>query len=225
MLMIAIVIALVIGFISIVINLQLNASIEAQMGNAANDMAIAVAQMTQISEGLHANNKDGSVQTIVESIRVQTRYQYIIIMDMDGIQYAYPYESGLYKPYKNGGESRVLKFGEAYVSADTNKLISAVRSFQPIYYKGQQVGAVLVGLLTDEVQIENESYRKSMELALIVALLMGILISFFMAKNIKKSIFDLEPKEIALLLSEREIILQSIERGIVAIDHRGDVLL
>lgn len=218
-------IILVIGWITLIVNQQLNASLMTQMGNAALDMSQLVAQLPQIKEGLSQKEQDGQIQELVESLRKETRYQYIIVMDMAGIQYAYPYESGLYKAYKNGGEKRVLSFGEAYSSTDDNQLISAIRAFSPVYVENEQVGAVLVGLLTDQVQKENETHRKTLELALVLSVAVGLGGAIYLAYSIKRSMFGLEPKEIAMLLSERDAIFQSIERGLIAIDTTGRILL
>lgn len=225
MILVSIVVMVVVGFISIVNRFQTDASLETQMGNAATDMSAAIAHIPEIEEKLASGDQDGDIQALIELLRSETRYQYIIVMDMEGIQYSYPYASGLYKPYKNGGETRVLTSGDTYVSADTNQLISAIRSFHPIHYQGQQVGAVLVGLLTDQIYEENEVYGRNMEVALVLGVVIGIVCAFYLAFNIKRSIFGLEPKEIAMLLSERELIFQSIERGMIAVDPEGEILL
>lgn len=225
MILAAIGVIVVVGFISIVNRYQMDGFLETQMGSAAADMSATIAHMSEIGRLLASGTKDGSIQSLIEKVRKETRYQYIIVMDMDGIQYSYPYTSGLYKPYKNGGEGKVLETGLPYISADANELISAIRSFHPIEYNGDQVGAVLVGLLTDQVQAENTVYRRSMESALVIGLLIGIFGAYFLAVNIKKSIYGLEPKEIAVLLGQRELIFQSIERGIVALDQNGRISL
>lgn len=225
MILVSIVVMVVVGFISIVNRFQTEASLETQMGHAASDMAAAIAHIPGIEQKLASGEEDGAIQATIELLRSETRYQYIIVMDMEGIQYSYPYTSGLYKPYKNGGETRVLTSGEAYISADTNQLISAIRSFHPITYEGAQVGAVLVGLLTDQIYEENEEYGRNMETALVLGVVIGVICAFYLARNIKKAIYGLEPKEIAILLSERELIFQSIERGIIAVDPMGEILL
>ncbi len=155
---------------------------------------------------------------MIGQIKSKTRFQYIIVMDMQGIQYTYPYTNGLGKKYKNGGEDRVLDSGEAYVSADRNVLISAIRAFVPVYHEDKQVGAVLVGLLTDKVHRENEAYLKKIHIAILSGGIIGMLGAALLARNIKKSTYGLEPKEIALLLGQREIVLESLKLGIIAVD-------
>ena len=58
-----------------------------------------------------------------------------------------------------------------------------------------------------------------------VGLLTGIVGAALIANRIKNSIFGLEPEEIALLLGQRDLILQNLKNGIVAIDKDGKIIL
>ena len=200
-------------------------SIENQLANSALDYAKTIASLDEVQQGLSKKVPYEEIQMVIEDYRKETRYQYIIVMDMEGIQYSYPYESGVGKRYKNGGEEKVLHEGIAEKSVDRNELISAVRAFAPVYYERNQVGAVLVGLLTDEVHQENRASRLNLELSLVIGLLAGILIAYLLSKNIKKSTFGLEPQEIGLLLTQRELILKSIGQGMIAVDRNGTILI
>lgn len=203
---------------------QIQDTIENQMGNNAMDLAVTIASLDDIQKSV-ANTKDyGAVQELIERFSSKTRFQYIIVMDMEGIQYSYPYENALGKKYKSGGEDRVLSTGEAYVSADRNVLISAIRAFAPIYHNDEQVGAVLVGLLTDTVYKEVSTYIRNFYLSLTVGLIIGIIGAWILSYTIKRTIFGLEPKEIALLLGERDIILHSFKNGILAVDDKGKII-
>lgn len=204
---------------------QVEKSVETQMGNNAMDLAMTVSSLDIIKETLGTTKDYRVIQDTIESFREKTRFQYIIVMDMDGIKYSYPYENALGKIYKSGGEERVLKTGEAYVSADRNVLISAIRAFAPIYYNNEQVGAVLVGILNDTVNKEIEVYMLYFKLTLIIGLLIGIIGAALLSYNIKRTIFGLEPKEIALLLGQRDLILQSLKNGIFAVDQEGNIIL
>lgn len=203
---------------------QIQDTIESQMGNNAMDLAVTIASMDKIQETVGTTKDYNTIQHLIESFRSETRFQYIIVMDMEGIKYSYPYENALGKKYRSGGEERVLNTGEAYVSADRNVLISAIRAFAPIYHDGEQVGAVLVGLLTDTVYKEVSIYIRKFYLSLIIGLIIGIVGAWILSYNIKRTIFGLEPKEIALLLGQRDIILHSFKNGILAVDHEGKII-
>lgn len=53
----------------------------------------------------------------------------------------------------------------------------------------------------------------------------GFLGANFLARNIKRSIFGMEPHEIASLLDQRNAILQSTFEGIIALDKKGCITL
>lgn len=189
------------------------------------DMATTLSYSQDIQVTLSKKEHSRIIQDQMLALMQETRYQYIIVMDMDSIQYSYPYESGLHKPYKANGEADVLNKGMAYVSIDSNELISAIRAFVPIYYENEQVGAVLVGLLTTEAKEENRVHVIIMEITLIFGVLIGMIMAILFSIHIKKSTFGLEPKEIAILMTEKDMIFQNIERGIMAVNRDQTITL
>ncbi len=224
MLVMGLILIVVFGALSFLIGNHMQDTLENQMGNNAMDMAVTVAALDEVKITLAYGLDYQPLQDRIERIKAETRFQYIIVMDMEGIQYTYPYANGLNKPYKNGGEDRVLNEGTAYVSADRNVLFSAIRAFVPVYHEDRQVGAVLVGLLTDRVQTENAAYLRQIHMAIIATGITGFLGAILLARNIKRSTYGLEPKEIALLLGEREIVLESLKLGILAVNRLGQVV-
>jgi two-component system CitB family sensor kinase len=215
----------VIGGIGLLTYKQVEKTIENQMGNNAMDLAVTVAEMDIIQKTLATTKDYRVIQNTIERFKHKTRFQYIIVLDMDGIKYSYPIEYDLGKKYISGGEERVLETGEAYVSKDKNVLISAIRAFAPIYYEDQQVGAVLVGLLNNKVYKEIRPYISNIEITLAIGLLIGIISAAILSFSIKRTIFGLEPEEIALLLGQRDNVLQSLKNGILAIDEKGKIIL
>lgn len=224
-LMISLVVAVVVLGMYVVYVFHTEDGMEKQMAISTSDMAYSIASREDISYHLFEKHKSDEIQNVLLPLMENTHFHYIIIMDMEGIQYAYPYESGLYKPYKNGGEKALLTKGESYVSVDTNELISAVRAFEPIYYQGEQVGGVVVGLLTDTIQTANKQVRKRTEYALVISIFFAVFIAYLLALNIKRSIFNLEPQEIALLLTQKEMVFNNLEYGIVTVDTEGIIQL
>jgi len=224
-LMISLVVITVVIGMYVVFSMDSQDAMEKQMALATSDMAYSIAMREDIAYYLSEKNTNDDIQDILFPLMENTNYYYIIVMDMDGIQYSFPHKSGLYKLYKNGGQEDVLLNGKSYTSADTNELISAIRAFQPIYYDQKQVGAVLVGLLTDTIQIENAAVRKRTEYALVCSVFFGVFIAYLLAINIKKSIFNLEPKEIAVLLTQKEMVFNNLELGVIAVDEKANIIL
>lgn len=222
-LFIGIILSIVILSINILTLKQVEKTVETQMGNNAMDLAQTVASMDIIKNTLGKTRDYNVIQNTVENLRKKTRFQYIIVMNMDGVVCSYPFKDALGKVYRNGGAERGLKYGEAYISADRNRLISAIRAVVPIYYEGKQVGVVLVGLLNDTVNKEISTYIFNFKFIFWMGLLLGIVGAILLSYNIRKAIFGLEPKEIALLLGERDLVLENLKYAILATNEKGEI--
>ncbi|MTK13227.1 MAG: PAS domain-containing protein, partial [Clostridiaceae bacterium] len=223
-LFVTVMLTIVVGSIGVLTLKQVEKTVETQMGNNAMDLAQTVASMDIIKKTLAEKKDNKIIQDTVENFRNKTRFQYIIVMDMDGITYSYPYKNGLGKVYKNGGAERCLKYGETYISADRNVLISAIRAVVPIYYEGKQVGVVLVGLLNDTVNKEIATHIFNFKLIFLMGLSLGAIGAVFLSYNIRKAIFGLEPKEIALLLGQKELVLEGLKYAILATNENGEII-
>ncbi len=89
----------------------------------------------------------------------------------------------------------------------------------------QVIGYVVTGYSDD---IFNKSTMDSILFLLnasLISLLFGILGAIFLAGKIKKVLFGYEPEEIAALLQERNIILNSVREGVININGDGVITL
>ena len=87
------------------------------------------------------------------------------------------------------------------------------------------IGSVAVGISVDSASEALGESRFTVIFASYFGLLLGMMGALFLAKNIKDTLFGLEPFAIARLLQERDAMLQSVREGIVAIDNKGNVTL
>ena len=87
------------------------------------------------------------------------------------------------------------------------------------------IGTVAVGISVDSASEALGESRFTVIFASYFGLLLGMMGALFLAKNIKDTLFGLEPFAIARLLQERDAMLQSVREGIVAIDNKGNVTL
>jgi two-component system CitB family sensor kinase len=85
----------------------------------------------------------------------------------------------------------------------------------------------IVAVAKSRSSIQAALWRQKLFLLVLTGfgLLFGIIGTHSLASNIKKSIFGMEPQEIASVLDQRTAILQSTFEGIVALDHTGRVTL
>ncbi len=91
--------------------------------------------------------------------------------------------------------------------------------------RGQVVGVVSVGSLVDRVGEQVRAALPRLALYVLLALLLGVLGSWLLARRLKRQTFGLEPAEIGQLLEQREATLHGIREGLVVVDRSGRVTL
>lgn len=192
----------------------------------ALDTARIVAREPLVISGLSGEKSLGAaVQKYADEIQEITDMEFVVVMDMNGIRKSHPDPGKIGKPFAGGDESQVLK-GKEYVSSAIGTLGPSVRAFTPIFSSdGRQVGAVSVGILQNTVRQAVGESRKIIYLNVGLGFLVGIVGAVLLARNIKKTLFGLEPFAIAQVLEERSAMLNSVREGILAIDRCGKITM
>lgn len=85
----------------------------------------------------------------------------------------------------------------------------------------ETIGYVVTGYSDDILNKSTIDAVLFLLLTTTLGLVIGILGAIFLAGRIKKVLFDYEPEEIARLLQERNIILNSVREGIININASG----
>lgn len=200
-------------------------SIEEQMGERALNVAQSVATMPSIIKGMKLENPSETIQPIAEELRSKTGAEFIVVGDQEGIRVAHPLVDRIGKHMVGGDSQRALEKGESYVSKAEGSLGSSLRGKAPILNNGEIIGIVSVGFLTEDIEQKVDQYELKVMSLIGTILLLGLAGGFFIAKNVKRSIFGLEPSEIGAMFLERNTILQTIREGIIAVDAKGVVTL
>ncbi len=206
---------------------RITTQIEKEMGMRALAIARTLAQMEEIQLNVGCEGGEKVIQPLAERIRTATGVAYVVILDNAGVRYSHPLEEHIGKPFSGSDYHPAVQEGEEYLSAAEGILGPSIRAFVPIKTNEgtKQVGAVVVGILTPTVHSVLQTIRIQLYFALSLSLLLGLLGSLFLARVIKKEMFDLEPDEIARLLEERHAILESIGDGIIATDKDMHITL
>ncbi len=147
---------------------------------------------------------------------------YVIFIDMTGSALIDPYPFQVHTEVMGEDKIRVLH-GEAYISRSTAYSTPSIRAFAPIMNNDHQEGAVVAAFLEPDLKLILSQLYRSVYLVLPLALLVILLLSLFLANNIKKRLFGMEPHEIGTRLIEREGILHSVKEGIIATDEHLNI--
>ena len=91
--------------------------------------------------------------------------------------------------------------------------------------RGEVVGYIVTGY-SDEI-VNNSTIDSVLFLLLmtVLGLVVGIWGAIYLAKRIKSVLFGYEPEEIARMLRERDILLNSVREGIVNVNSNGRITL
>ena len=187
------------------------------------NIALTLSQDPFIIENLYEKNSE-NIQAYTNKIWSKLGdVDFITIADMNSRRYSHRDPQYIGKIFKGGDEKRVVEEGKSYFSMAKGTQGVSLRKFEPIIYKGKQIGFISVGKL----QVERDKWKnnfifESVFLFLII-LSFGALLSYFLAKSIKKEIFGYEPVEIGRFYAEKKVIFDNMHEGIVTINGKGEI--
>ena len=214
-----------IGITWLMVSMMVSSILEEYIGRNALNVSKAVSLTTVVQEGLK-NNNSSKIQMYAESVRKATGARFVVVGDHEGRRYSHPVPERIGKFMVGGDNPRALEKGEAYVSKAVGTLGPSMRGKVPIFDDaGKVIGVVSVGYLQETVESVTEGHLQRVLLWVCGLFLLGGIGTWLISMDVKRSIFGLEPSEIARLFRERNAILESIKEGVVAINHEGRVTM
>ena len=209
----------------LMVSMLVSSILEEYIGRNALNVSKTVSLTTVVHEGLK-NKNSTQIQLYAESVRKATGARFVVVGDHEGRRYSHPVPERIGKLMVGGDNPRALERGEAYVSKAVGTLGPSMRGKVPIFANsGKVIGVVSVGYLQETVESVTEGYLQRVLLWVFGLFLLGGIGTWLIARNVKQSIFGLEPVEIARLFRERNAILDSIREGVVAINDKGRVTM
>lgn len=185
--------------------------------------------METVQEGVAGNadaQQAGDLEAIIDHYQSQVDATFIVIHDKNGKILASPEGSqiGSIEAYDDG--FKAIVFGANYSMVSSEIIGPSVVSKAPIYAdNGQIIGVVTVGyLISDLREIVYHRVEKLLYISIFI-LGLGIILSFWLARSIRKDTFGMEPEQIAEFYMERKAILASIDEGIIAVNRDGEMTL
>ncbi len=187
-----------------------------------------VAQTPEVQDALEFSDHPSDViQPIAERWRKASGASFIIVGDMNEMRVSHPIPSAIGSPMTDLDRSSVLKGNELIVPEGQGRLAPSLRAYVPIFSQdgNRQVGLVSIGIYRSEIRKWVAQSIGPILGILILGIGISVLGANWLARRVKKSIFNLEPREIAGILQERMAILKAIPEGIIAVDRQGIITL
>ncbi len=218
--------ALTIGMVCLVLTLagamviyDIHQRLEDDISQRALNIGRIIAEVPMIQRAILSDNPSAQIQPIAEAWRISTGAAFIVVSNMDQIRLSHPIVENIGKPLSDLYRAPVLK-GQEYLYVAKGSLDPSIRANVPIFELNgsRQIGFVSVGFYLNDVYIKLIARAKNVLYALAIALILSIIGSVLVARNVKKAIYGLEPYEIATILREKEVTLDSIREGVIAVD-------
>jgi two-component system CitB family sensor kinase len=212
--------------IAILTYLSVSRTVEKQIGNRALHIASIVAASPEVVQGFKEQDPAASIQPFAERIRILTDAEFIVVGNREGIRYSHPIPDRIGREMVGGDNNRALLLGESYLSKARGSLGLSLRGKVPIWNEKEEIiGVVSVGFLLEDIQQITIGYGETIVWVAVSGLLVGAAGAVLLARNIKKTMFGLEPEEISVLYKIRDAVIQSIHEGILVINKEGDIAL
>ncbi len=203
---------------------MLIAQLESGIGQKALNTSKTLALMPNVRDALVNDDNIADIQELAESVRRETGAAFVVVGNRDGIRLSHPNPDNIGKIFVGGDFETAVRKGKAYTSVSTGTLGRSLRGFAPVKNTaGEIVGFVSVGYL--ERNITKAVMREQIKVGsyIFMILFSGALGASLIAAYIKRVTLNMEPSEIASLHLEREIILNAVREGIIALDKKGSV--
>ncbi|MDJ0340979.1 sensor histidine kinase [Streptomyces sp. H10-C2] len=197
----------------------------AQLDRQYEQRALAIAHTTaadpQIQQAMEYGGGNGVVQTIAQRIRAASDASYVVVIDLHGIRHSHPHPDLIGKRVE---EPIMALDTKDHAGIDQGATGRSANGKAPLYGPtGTLVGEVSVGLRDKEIIGELKRELPTFGLFAGMALALGSVASYVLARRLKRSTFGLELEEISGLLQDREAMLHGIREGVVAFDPYGRI--
>lgn len=193
--------------------------------NTLRDVGNIVSQNELVEEKLYNRNNDKSIQEYTKIfIKNFNDVDIIVVGDMTGEKYSHLDETQIGEIYVNEDNRDVIDNGISYYSIMEGSMGTTLRWFEPIFYNNQQVGFVMVGKYEKEIARITSQTKFTYSLLFIFSISLSIIGAKILADKTKKSILNMEPMEIAALYREKNIIIDSVNDGIISLNKNKEVV-
>ncbi|WP_138419574.1 ATP-binding protein [Aquibacillus sediminis] len=166
------------------------------------------------------------LQLLVNQYSSKKNGMFAVIQNKEGRVVYHPNNEVIGKKFPFDDGYMAVVFGGYYTVESDEFIGPAMVGKSPVYSNEEQIiGVVSVGYLKEEINKEIVERLKSIFYFALFIFILGILLSFLLARHIRKETMGLEPREIATLYRSRSSILASISEGVIATDEKGRITL
>lgn len=194
------------------------------LGKQALVLANFASTLDVVENAYKYENPSYILQPLAESLHSGELASFVVFMDNEGIRLSHPNEKMIGLEFTGGDHMDALN-GKSYVSSAVGISGPSIRGFAPIFLNNEQVGVVAVGMFKENIDSLLLVYKESIIFTTLIIIIIAIPAALILSHNIKRTIFGLEPVDIATLLKQRDIMINSVKEGIIFTDQQDKLVL
>ncbi|WEH13810.1 SpoIIE family protein phosphatase [Streptomyces sp. VNUA24] len=223
LLQVVIVLVLVVSaVVALVLQVRHDSSEEAHNRSLAVAETFANAPGTR--EALAADDPTAILQPRAEAARVQSKVDFIVVMNTDGIRYTHPKPDRIGKKFV-GTLGPALK-GESFTEEVNGTLGPLVQAVVPVKDPdGKVVGLVSAGITTENVGGVAEQQLPLVLIAAAAALALATAGTALVSKRLLRQTHGLGPSEMTRMYEHHDAVLHAVREGVIIIGGGGRLLL
>ncbi|PNH20087.1 hypothetical protein B6K86_05680 [Lachnospiraceae bacterium] len=203
------------------VSMSLRQSITERTGSALMDIAYQASVSPNVIEGLSAQRPQ-LLKAAAEQVERCENCSGIAIFDEKGtLRYCSETMPNAEALRAQITENKAQKNYRTTVNDAGTEILCA---YCPIYGRdGNRLGGVLTQFSGVQAGINLEKAQRDLDAMTILVMIIALLIAWNVTENIKEVMFNLEPVEIAQLLTERNALIDSVRDGILSVDGDGTI--
>ncbi|QFR03191.1 SpoIIE family protein phosphatase [Streptomyces phaeolivaceus] len=194
----------------------------------AHNRSLAVAETFANAPGtreaLDAKDPTAILQPRAEAARIQSKVDFIVVMNTDGIRYTHPKTDRIGKQFV-GTIEPALK-GESFTEDINGTLGPLVQAVVPIKDPdGKVVGLVSAGITTENVGGVAEQQLPLVLAAAAAALALATAGTALVSKRLLRQTHGLGPSEMTRMYEHHDAVLHAVREGVIIVGGGGRLLL
>lgn len=188
--------------------------------------AKTISFMPSVQAAFEEEDPSLTLQPTAMRIQDQVDANFIVIEDRNGRILTHPDTDQIGKINPINDNYKAIVFAGYYTLHSDEHVGKAIVGKAPIINENKQIiGVVTVGFLYEEIVLSIMNRIKKILYFALGAILVGVIASIILARNIRKDTLGLEPRQIASLYRDQDAILSSINEGLIAVDTANKITL
>ncbi|MBE9389537.1 Spo0B domain-containing protein [Vagococcus salmoninarum] len=219
-------IIITVSFLFYRINQQIIETNQLRQEKTLLELGHFLARDQQVIAALKSETSTPEIQQLTQAAEKDFGLDFVVVMTMAKIRLTHPNPEKIYQPFEGGDEELAVTKGVETVSTATGTLGQSLRGFVPVFDRNKdEIGVISIGMTTTRLSETLAQARKNLTLSLCLSLFISLMIAVFTAFTLKRQMHDLEPKEIGILLEERNAMFQNLHDGVIVTNQRNEVTL